>query len=100
MASCTFFGKPVTVKSEQTETKPPVKPQYINFSESGSIKTSPMSNISSATFDASQEYIYHKVPTKHKQWVLLEFETPVSCPLNSVVIGSKLDTDVSIFKYS
>ena len=29
------------------------------------------------------------------QYALIEFEKPVTCPANSLVIGSKLDTDVS-----
>ncbi|XP_041459396.1 selenocysteine-specific elongation factor-like [Lytechinus variegatus] len=29
-----------------------------------------------------------------QQWALLEFEKPVACPRNCLVIGSKLDTDI------
>ena len=30
------------------------------------------------------------------QFGLLEFERPVTCPLNSLIIGSRLDTDIRI----
>ncbi|XP_043563517.1 selenocysteine-specific elongation factor isoform X1 [Chiloscyllium plagiosum] len=63
-------------------------------------------------FDFDREYLYQeeylsqakdvdvdksqadgsKVP--RQQWALLEFEKPVTCPRLSLVIGSKLDTDI------
>ena len=31
-----------------------------------------------------------------RQFGLLEFERPVTCPSNSLIIGSRLDTDIRI----
>ncbi|XP_068108832.1 selenocysteine-specific elongation factor [Hyperolius riggenbachi] len=67
------------------------------------------------SFDFGKEYIYQdcyvtkdstasdqdKADGQHgdslipkQQWALLEFEKPVTCPKMSLVIGSKLDTDI------
>ncbi|XP_071817093.1 selenocysteine-specific elongation factor-like [Apostichopus japonicus] len=67
-------------------------------------------------FSFDKEYLYQddlKAPVKNKgssnkenqpeedalpsntlQWALLEFEKPITCPVNCLVIGSKLDTDI------
>ena len=54
-----------------------------------------------ATFDFSHEYLRqdemlastrdHRVG---QQWALLRFEKPITCPPNSLLIGSRLDTDI------
>lgn len=33
--------------------------------------------------------------TEPMQWALLQFQHPVHCPLGSLLIGSRLDTDTS-----
>ncbi|ELR21543.1 selenocysteinespecific elongation factor, putative [Acanthamoeba castellanii str. Neff] len=53
------------------------------------------------TFDFSHEYLRqdemlastreHRVG---QQWALLRFEKPITCPPNSLLIGSRLDTDI------
>ncbi|XP_069120108.1 selenocysteine-specific elongation factor-like isoform X1 [Argopecten irradians] len=66
----------------------------------------------SNSFDFSREYVYQdelknvKImkkdagaeadvePLPVKQFALIEYEKPVTCPRNSLVIGSKLDTDI------
>ena len=52
-------------------------------------------------FDKSKEYAYHELLLKDSeshppgsQFVLLQFDQPVTCPLDSMVIGSKLDVSV------
>eukprot|EP00057_Strongylocentrotus_purpuratus_P014747 XP_011669221.1 PREDICTED: selenocysteine-specific elongation factor [Strongylocentrotus purpuratus] len=45
-------------------------------------------NIPGATSEGEKETL----PTQ--QWALLEFEKPVACPRNCLIIGSKLDTDI------
>nr|CAB3241117.1 selenocysteine-specific elongation factor [Phallusia mammillata] len=48
-------------------------------------------------FDFSRDYAYQDELIKGKglkQWALLEFEKPVVCRPNSLVIGSKLDSDI------
>ena len=35
-------------------------------------------------------------PCSSHQWLFIEFETPVTCPENSLVIGSRLDTDIHL----
>lgn len=44
------------------------------------------------------EYEYfHEINEKFiQQWALLIFESPIICPMNSGIIGSKLDTDIRI----
>ena len=44
----------------------------------------------SATLGASA------MPLSRHQWALIEFEKPVTCPENSLVIGSRLDTDIHL----
>lgn len=38
------------------------------------------------------------IPLSKHQWALIEFEKPVTCPNNSLVIGSRLDTDIHLNK--
>lgn len=47
-------------------------------------------NIPGAASEGEKETL----PTQ--QWALLEFEKPVACPRNCLIIGSKLDTDIHI----
>uniref|UniRef100_H3AZ57 Eukaryotic elongation factor, selenocysteine-tRNA specific n=1 Tax=Latimeria chalumnae TaxID=7897 RepID=H3AZ57_LATCH len=73
----------------------------------------PSGEVTENSFDFTQEYLYQeeyhsgdpKVEGKanqqvadgslpRQQWALLEFEKPVTCPRNCLVIGSKLDTDI------
>ncbi|RUS20128.1 hypothetical protein BC937DRAFT_86316 [Endogone sp. FLAS-F59071] len=48
----------------------------------------------STNFNPTISYEYQTELSETLQWILLEFETPVECPLNALVIGSKLDTDI------
>ncbi len=56
-------------------------------------------NWSPATFDTSAEYGFQdalvppKAGAKHGQFALLEFETPLICPIGSIIIASRLDAD-------
>jgi selenocysteine-specific elongation factor len=50
-------------------------------------------------FDFSTQYIYREelvAPKDFKgpQWALLQFEKPITCPMHSLLIGSRLDTDI------
>eukprot|EP00698_Gefionella_okellyi_P019832 TRINITY_DN6144_c0_g1_i2.p1 TRINITY_DN6144_c0_g1~~TRINITY_DN6144_c0_g1_i2.p1 ORF type:complete len:333 (-),score=78.06 TRINITY_DN6144_c0_g1_i2:726-1724(-) len=49
-------------------------------------------------FDVTQEYEYKtEIPsTDAPCWVILQFETPVTCPANGLVIGSHLDSDIQL----
>ncbi|XP_039256766.2 selenocysteine-specific elongation factor-like [Styela clava] len=51
-------------------------------------------------FDFTKEYIYmEKLEERAKnQFVLLEFEKPVTCRRNSLAIGSRLDSDINANK--
>ncbi|XP_068748448.1 selenocysteine-specific elongation factor-like [Montipora capricornis] len=73
-----------------------------------------------STFDMSREYIFQEAvldrskrsadssenenaysetncsPLTNQQWLFIEFEKPVTCPENSLVIGSRLDTDIHL----
>lgn len=72
----------------------------------------------STSFDMSREYVFQeavlkqssrpassagnenseseKNPVSTQQWLFIEFEKPVTCPENSLVIGSRLDTDIHL----
>ena len=72
----------------------------------------------SASFDMSREYVFQEAvmdqsnpstnsagnenaatennPVSSQQWLFIEFEKPVTCPENSLVIGSRLDTDIHL----
>lgn len=89
MAKVTFFGLPPTGASEPpSDVKPP--------------PSEPCSLEAPFTFD--REYFYQdeyvagqgegSPGSDPEQWALLEFERPVTCPSLSLVIGSKLDTDI------
>ena len=62
-----------------------------------------MAGLPRLKFDFNQDFLQqdellekldgHEGPLLH--WALLEFHTPVFCPLDSLVIGSRLDTDDS-----
>ncbi|RUP51114.1 hypothetical protein BC936DRAFT_149771 [Jimgerdemannia flammicorona] len=45
-------------------------------------------------FNLTIPYEYQLELSDTSQWALLEFETPVECPNNALVIGSKLDMDI------
>ena len=60
----------------------------------------------SATFDFNAEYEFADELSpetavlcggagKRRQFVILEFESPIICPLDSLLIGSRLDADVN-----
>uniref|UniRef100_A0A3Q3QZA6 Selenocysteine-specific elongation factor n=1 Tax=Monopterus albus TaxID=43700 RepID=A0A3Q3QZA6_MONAL len=87
MARVTFFGLPPVGTSEpRFDTEP--------------LPLQPCSLDTPFTFD--REYFYQdeyvtsqgEARSNPKQWALLEFERPVTCPLLCLVIGSKLDTDI------
>ena len=52
-------------------------------------------------FNADNDYLYQdellggKQGGKGGQWALIEFDGPVMCPVGSLLIGSRLDTDVN-----
>lgn len=70
------------------------------------------------TFDISREYVFQEEvigqsnqssstsanensdpeikPVSNQQWLFIEFEKPVTCPERSLVIGSRLDTDIHL----
>lgn len=85
MAKVTFFGLPPVGASEPTSDNKSPPPLETPF-----------------TFD--REYFYQdeyvvgqgegSSGPDTEQWALLEFERPVTCPSLSLVIGSKLDTDI------
>ena len=58
-----------------------------------------------ANFDAAGDFNYQdemmsvKQGARGGQWALLEFETPIMCPMSSLLIGSRLDTDVNAGKF-
>ena len=83
MATVTFFGsKELAIEQAERQSK-----------------------LSSTTicdsFDASKDYMYQdelvggKQGGKGGQWALIEFDGIVMCPLGSLLIGSRLDTDVN-----
>ena len=57
------------------------------------------------SFPGDDEYSFQdgllsaKQGAKAGQWALLEFEHPVMCPIGSLLIGSRLDTDVHAGKF-
>lgn len=59
------------------------------------------------SFDEEQEYLYQEelAPTSKEfprgcQFMLVRFETPIPCPAGSLLIGSRLDTDIKKEKYA
>lgn len=57
-------------------------------------------------FDFGAEYKYQEelFPNSEEhpigtQWALIHFETPIPCPPKSMIIGSKLDTDIRIYVF-
>lgn len=78
----------------------------------GNQATDDAADSTSNSFDFGREYVYQdelintKIMKKEtaaasdaeplplKQFALVEYEKPVTCPQNSLVIGSKLDTDI------
>eukprot|EP00943_MAST-04B_sp_MAST-4B-sp1_P007359 g7359.t1 len=84
MATVTFFGsKELAIQQDQ-----------INQGKGGS--TTILND-----FNAAGEYLYQdellggKQGGKGGQWALLEFDAAVMCPIGSLLIGSRLDTDVN-----
>ena len=83
MATVTFFGSK-ELAIEQAERKSKLSSTAIRN-----------------CFDASQDYMYQdelvggKQGGKGGQWALIEFDGIVMCPLGSLLIGSRLDTDVN-----
>ena len=67
---------------------------------SGGVRAStPARNWSPGAFDAAKDYCYQdalvppKAGAKHGQFALLEFDTPLICPVGSIIIASRLDAD-------
>ena len=83
MATVTFFGSK-ELAIEQAERKSKLSSTAIRN-----------------CFDASKDYMYQdelvggKQGGKGGQWALIEFDGIVMCPLGSLLIGSRLDTDVN-----
>ena len=72
----------------------------------------------STSFDMTREYVFQEavmdqsnrtasstgnenaepenIPVSNQQWLFIEFEKPVTCPENALVIGSRLDTDIHL----
>ncbi|KAK2862194.1 hypothetical protein Q5P01_001727 [Channa striata] len=89
MARVSFFGLPPVGSSEPpSDTKSPA----------------PLPRSLDKPFSFDREYVYQdeyvvglgeaNSGSDPEQWVLLEFERPVTCPSLCLVIGSKLDTDI------
>ena len=59
----------------------------------------PARNWSPGAFDAEKDYCFQdalvppKAGAKHGQFALLEFDTPLICPVGSIIIASRLDAD-------
>lgn len=59
-----------------------------------------------ASFNGIHEYIYLDVLQDNEtlpigsQFAYIEFETPITCPIDSLLIGSKLDTDIHILHFT
>ena len=77
-------------------------------------------SLENSLFDMSREYVFQEAvlqgsksvtgsaesenvssettcsPLSTQQWLFIEFEKPVTCPKNSLVIGSRLDTDIHL----
>lgn len=51
-------------------------------------------HVVNTTGDANADSVIK--PCSSHQWLFIEFETPVTCPENSLVIGSRLDTDIHL----
>ncbi|XP_075893142.1 selenocysteine-specific elongation factor isoform X2 [Nelusetta ayraudi] len=89
MAKVTFFGLP-----------PPAAPEEPACDAGGPPPPPPSLE---TPFTLDREYFYQEEyraggggggAAEAEQWGLLEFERPVTCPSLSLVIGSKLDTDI------
>jgi len=59
-------------------------------------------NENKTTFNFNRDYLYMEelAPTSESspigsQYALLQFEKPITCPLGSIIIGSRLDTDIN-----
>ena len=86
MARVSFFGSAAACGS-QSGAEPDPESQPVNEAEAG------------FSFDREyrhqEEYVIGQSEGKApEQWALLEFEKPVTCPPNCLVIGSRLDTDI------
>jgi hypothetical protein len=81
MGTCTFFGLPVNNENPVVDDFAPLP--------------------KNEEFDFKREYLYQDelflASNEHpigSQYALIQFETPIITPLHSVIIGSKLDTDI------
>uniref|UniRef100_A0A668AF06 Selenocysteine-specific elongation factor n=1 Tax=Myripristis murdjan TaxID=586833 RepID=A0A668AF06_9TELE len=91
MARVTFFGLPPTDARQPPSDATPLPPE-------------PQLCPLDTPFSFDREYLYQEEymtgqgeassGPDPEQWALLEFERPVTCPSLSLVIGSKLDTDI------
>ena len=85
MAKVTFFGLYADGDSDKLDSTNGFDYSKEYVYQDGLITKSTQSNQA----EASASLTYPK-----RQFVLVEYEKPVTCPHNSLVIGSKLDTDI------
>ena len=92
MGKLQVFGLPPgqSVDSSQESTSFDMSREYV-FQEA--VLEQPSRPASSAGKENSES---EKNPVSTQQWLFVEFEKPVTCPENSLVIGSRLDTDIHL----
>lgn len=82
MGTCTFFGVPEVGEN-------PVLDNFVPFPKNEKFDYAREYKYQEELFLASNEYPIGS------QYAIIHFETPIIAPLQSVIIGSKLDTDIS-----
>jgi len=113
MATVTFWGAQELLEAESsgkiksttatTDNKKKDKQELVGHSSLGGDAN--MAGLPRLTFDYNQDFLQQdqlveSIAGKNSdgsllQWALLDFQTPVYCPLDSLVIGSRLDTNES-----
>jgi len=121
MATATFWGakelkKQLSLKgSESNEEKNSKKEDSNTLSSSSLGGSAEIAGLPKLKFDFDQDFVYQEEVLESLNhdddfhgnnmkkssandsplhWALLTFQTPVYCPLNSLIIGSRLDTDI------
>ena len=96
MGKVDIFGLPVG------QVFNPARPQdslCFNFGEEYIFQEELIDLSKSSSGPAEKENLNSLSELKHSsnhQWMFIEFEKPVTCPENSLVIGSRLDTDIHL----
>ncbi len=106
MATVTFFGAEELKKRLEKELE-----NGNSTNDSQEVSTSSLAGdkdiagLPSISFDFAEDFTQqdgyiesledgNKVSDLPLHWAVIDFQTPVYCPLNSLVIGSRLDTDI------